>query len=171
MNKLLDLLTEGDLRSEGKAEQVAGDILSNPSLIEMIMPGLSSSNKVVRGRVCMTMEIISRTAPELIFQNLSQLVDLASKDTVPQVRWHLAEIFGNVRLPEYLIDPVTDIMLDYLDDKSKIVKFCSVQTLGVLGKRTIRKPEIINRIKSQKDKSKSLGKIVSKVLTDLGENV
>jgi hypothetical protein len=113
------------------------------------------------------MEIISRDHPELLLEFLPQVVELAATDTVPQVRWHIAEIFGNVQVPDNKVDQIVRILLQYLDDKSKIVKYCSVQTLGILGSRSSLKDEIIIKIGEQKEVSKSLAKIVTQVLEDL----
>ena len=142
MRKILEKLDDGDLRSEGKAEEVAQEIISDPLLLDEMKEGLKSDNKVIRGRVCMTLEILSRTHPDLLADILSPLIELGITDTVPQVRWHIAEIFGNVQIPDDRIDQVVRILLDYLEDKSKIVKYCSVQTLGILGNRSSLKEEI-----------------------------
>jgi hypothetical protein len=170
MNEILEKLSAGDLRSEGRSPEVAQEIIANGELLNDLIQGLNSEHKVIRGRVCMTMEIISRSHPELLKDMLPQIVDLAARDTVPQVRWHIAEILGNVELPDNDIDDVVRILLEYLEDKSKIVKYCSVQTLGLLGRRSSLKEEIKTKISAQRDVSKSLAKIVAQVLEDLDTN-
>ena len=167
MNKTLERLSDGDLRSEGRAEEVAQEIITDPELLNQVVQGLTSENKVIRGRVCMTMEVISRQHPELLAGVIPQLVELAAVDSVPQVRWHLAEIFGNVDITQEDVDKIVRILLAYLEDKSKIVKYCAVQTLGVLGGRSALKNEIRTRIEPQKEASKSLSKIVTQVLEEL----
>ena len=154
-------------RGEAGVEEVAQEIISEPRLLNELIEGLKSDNKVIRGRVCMTLEIVSRGHPDLLTDILPQLIELSSVDTVPQVRWHIAEIFGNVQIPDDRIDQVVRILLDYLEDKSKIVKYCSVQTLGILGSRSSLKEEIKIKINEQKDASKSLSKIVGQVLESL----
>ena len=166
MRKILEKLADGDLRSEGKAEEVAQEVISEPRLLNELIEGLKSDNKVIRGRVCMTLEIVSRKHPELLTGVLSQLIDLSAVDTVPQVRWHIAEIFGNIQIPDDKLDQIVRILLDYLEDKSKIVKYCSVQTLGILGSRSSLKDEIKIKVSEQKDVSKSLSKIVTQVFDD-----
>ena len=58
--------------------------------------------------------------------------------------------------------------MSYLGDKSKIVKYCSVQTLGVLGKERSSKEEIAKSVRALSGDSKSLAKAVAKALHDLG---
>lgn len=165
--KILERLSDGDLRSEGRAEEVAQEIIANPHLLNELTQGLRSENKVIRGRVCMTMEIISRQHPELLADVLPQVIELAAIDTVPQVRWHIAEILGNVEISDDDIEKIVRILLEYLEDKSKIVKYCSVQTLGILGGKSSLKGEIVAKIGEQKNVSKSLSKIVTQALEEL----
>jgi hypothetical protein len=168
MNEILEKLSDGDLRSEGKSEEVAQEIVSNPSLLNDLAQGLGSENKVIRGRVCMTMEIISRQHPELLNDFVPQLIELALIDSVAQVRWHIAEIFGNVHIGDEDIEQIIQILLEYLKDKSKIVKYCSTKTLGILGGRSVLRNEIADNIRGLKDVSKSMNKIVVKTLQTLG---
>lgn len=168
MNEILKKLSTGDLRSEGESEEVALEIVNNPSLLIDLAQGMQSENKVIRARVCMTMEIISRQHPELLNEVVSQLIELAARDTVAQVRWHIAEIFGNVHIRDEDIEQIIQILFEYLKDKSKIVKYCSVQTLGILGGRSVLGDEIVARIQDLKGVSKSMHKIVTKTLQNLG---
>lgn len=168
MNKVLRKLSDGDLRSEGRSEEVAGEVIDNSHLLNDLAEGLHSDDKVIRGRTCMTMEVISREHPDILAEVLRQLIELASKDTVAQVRWHIAEIFGNVSLSDRDANQIIPILLGYLEDKIKIVKFCAVQTLGVLGKGNPSKEEIVRRIGPLRDESKGLSKAVTKALENLG---
>jgi len=167
MNEILEKLSDGDLRSEGKSAEVAPEIISNPALLNDLVLGLGSKNKVIRGRSCMTMEIISRQHPELLNDVVPQLIELALIDSVTQVRWHIAEIFGNVHIRDEDIERIIQILLEYLKDKSKIVKYCSVQTLGILGGRSVFRDEIVDNIQGLKGVSKSTNKIIDKTLHTL----
>lgn len=167
MNELLEKLSDGDLRSEGKSEEIALEIVNTPSLLSDLAQGMCSDNKVIRARVCMTMEIISRQHSELLNDVVPQLIELASIETVAQARWHLAEIFSNVNIHDDEVEQIVQILLEYLKDKSKIVKYCSVQTLGILGSRSAFRDEILDNIRNLKDASKSMKKIVAKTLQDL----
>lgn len=167
MNKILDNLSGGDLRSEGRAEEVAMEIVNKPGLLVDLTEGLLSDDKVVRARTCMTMEVISRDHPDLLIGTIPQLIELASNDTVAQVRWHIAEVLGNVPLSGHERERIIPILFDYLGDRSKIVKYCAVLALGVLGKGSSKKDKIVDTISLLKDESMSMAKAVRKALDDL----
>ena len=50
MNPILKKLTGGDLRSEGKADEVAKQIIDNPALIPDLLSGLDSDDNLLRSR-------------------------------------------------------------------------------------------------------------------------
>jgi len=166
MNQILNKLSGGDLRSEGKAQEVALEIIDDPSLLAALTEGLHSDDKVIRARTCMTMEVVSREHPGLLTGTIPRLIELASIDPVSQVKWHIAEIFGNVPISADDTERIIPILYDYLGDKSKIVKYCAVQALGVLGKSS-RRQEIAGRISVLADESKSLAKAVRKAVENL----
>ena len=168
MNKILAKLSGGDLRSEGRAEEVAGEIIDDHNLLVDLAKGLHSDDKLIRARTCMAVEVISRDHPGLLRGLVPQLVELASSEPVPQARWHLAEVFGNVALSDEDTERVIPVLLEYLGDRSKIVKYCAVQTLGVLSARSSRRDEIVERIGALAGDSKSLAKAVSKAMQNLG---
>ena len=168
MNSVLRKLAGGDLRSEGRAEEVAAEIVENPQLLPDLVEGLGSDDKLMRARTCMTMEVISRHDPELLSSVVPQLTDLATTDTVPQVRWHLAEILTRVPLASDQAEGLIPILLGYLDDRSKIVKYCAVRALGSLGGSSPARLEIAEAISGLGSENRSLAKAVAKAQKDLG---
>ena len=168
MNKVLEKLSGGDLRSEGRADEVAQEIINDRDLLADLVEGLHSDDKVIRGRTCMTLEVISRDHPDLLVDVVPQLIELASSSAVSQIRWHVAEVFGNVSISDDDAERIIPILLTYLSGKSKIVKYCAVQTLGVLGKASSLREEIVARITVLENESKSLDKAVTKALQNLG---
>jgi len=169
MNEILRQLSGGDLRSEGQAEAVAAQIINRPQLLSDLAAGLDSESKLIRARTCMAMEVVSRQRPDLLADVLEQLIGLSAADTVPQVRWHVAQIFGNMALTAKDAERIIPTLLGYLGDKSKIVKYCAVQTLGGLGRTSPSKAQIIDRISALRDESKSMARAVSQALQELGE--
>jgi HEAT repeat protein len=65
MNDLLELLDGGDLRSDGHADEVAGDVIQDPELFPLLFDGLDEENDVVRGRTAHSLEKVSKDRPEL----------------------------------------------------------------------------------------------------------
>ena len=158
MNDILNELSGGDLRSEGNSEKVANMIAKNNELMKYLKIGLKNEDKLIRGRVCMTLEIISRTHPDLINELIEDLIDLTTIDKTPQLRWHIAEIIPNIDLSLNEKKAFLPIMFDYLDDKSKIVKYCAIQAVGHLENNN--KNKIIKKINQYKNISKSIDKII-----------
>ena len=165
---ILNELTGGDLRSDGKADEVAEKVLRNPLLLKELIEGLHSSDDVIKMRTAHALEYISRKNPELLEPVKPTLVNSAS-DTLPEVRWHLAQIFGNVPLSQKERDAVVSILFDYLDGESILVKAWSIESLGALAEKDgdIR-DRIIQRIEPfQNDKSPAVRKRALKVVRNL----
>jgi hypothetical protein len=60
MNTLLQKLSGGDLRSNGRAEEVAERVTRNPRLLEQLLEGLSEPDDVIRARTAHALERVSR---------------------------------------------------------------------------------------------------------------
>ena len=61
MNALLRKLSGGDLRSDGRANEVAEEVIRTPELLEQLLEGLDEPDDLVRARTVHVMERISRT--------------------------------------------------------------------------------------------------------------
>ncbi len=168
IQSILEKLGGGDLRSEGQAPVVAEQVRADPTLLDSLVAGLDHGDKLIRGRTCMALEVISRDEPGLLVPVLPCLIELASKDRVAQVRWHIAEVLCNVPVSPTHRDRAIPVLLEFLDDKSKIVRYCAVQALGVLGRESPRLAEIARRIDGVKDDSKGLAKAVHRAHVALG---
>jgi HEAT repeat protein len=169
INRTLEKLSGGDLRSEGRAAEIAPAIVvEEPDLLGELAQGLQSDDKLIRARTCMAIEVISRERPALLAPVVPQLIELAATETVPQARWHLAETFGRVSLSEADVERVVTHLLRYLSDKSKIVRYTAVDTLGLLGSGSARRAEITETIGRMMGVTKSLDKAVARALDVLG---
>jgi HEAT repeat protein len=169
MNDVLGMLGGGDLRSEGRAAEVAELVIADPDRLVELAEGLARDDRLVRARTCMAIEVISRTHPELLKPVVTKMIGTAERETVAQARWHLAETFCNVPLDRRQVERVVPVLLEYLEDRSKIVRYCAVQALGVLGSRSARKSEIVAAIRPRADEGKSMAKRVARALELLGD--
>ncbi|MHC4818142.1 MAG: HEAT repeat domain-containing protein [Planctomycetota bacterium] len=167
MNKTLQMLTGGDLRSEGRADEVAALVIGDPGILPALVEGLSLDDKLIRARTCMSMEVMSRSHPELLEPLVPELIRTAEQETVAQARWHLAETFCNVALDRKQAERAVSILLEYLGDKSRIVTYCAVQALGVLGKQSAKRSEIVAAVRRHLGDSKSMAKAVARALEEL----
>ena len=167
MNDVLQMLTDGDLRSEGRAAEVAAQAIDDPQVLQALAEGLAIDDKLIRARTCMSMEVMSRSHPELLAPLVPELIRTAEQETVAQARWHLAEIFCCASLNRKQAEQAVSILLEYLEDKSRIVTHCAVQALGVLGKQSPRRSEIAAEIQRHADDSKSMAKAVAHAVAEL----
>lgn len=168
MNTLLRELSGGNLRSDGKANEVAERVMKTPQLLPKLIEGLSDPDEVIRGRTALALEKISQIHPELLEGCIPQFVERALTDDVPTVKWHLAIIFGNVPL-ERETDAVVSTLFHLLKDESAFVKSWSIVSLTILGREYKRKrKEIRKEITLLKhDGSITVRKEVQKALTVL----
>jgi len=143
MNGLLERLKGGDLRSDGSADEVADMVLRNPALLGELAEGFDAYDGVVRAQTAHALEKISRTHSEMLAHLKSRLVNLALEDDIPMVRWHLAMIFGNLRLREKENNTITETLFTLLGDESDFVKCWAVTSLAIIGKRVEKKRNAI----------------------------
>lgn len=165
---ILNELTGGDLRSDGKANEVAEKVLKNPRLLKELIKGLHSSDSIIKMRTAHALEYISRKNPALLEPVKATLLESAY-DNLPEVRWHLAQIFGNISLSQNEKDVVVSILIDYLDGKSILVKAWAIATLGILAAKDESLRDKITHIIElfQNDKSPAVKKRAQKALHDL----
>nr|MDO8099196.1 hypothetical protein [Candidatus Njordarchaeota archaeon] len=152
MNELLERLTGGNLASEGRTNEVAEDVIRDPSLLPKLVEWLSESDDLIRARTAHAFERISRTSPDLLHPLASQFIKLALTEKVPMVKWHLAITFGNAKFPEKESDIVLVAFFHLLEDESVFVKSWAMVSLVFWGRRIrSKRREIAARIKAFQD--------------------
>lgn len=166
MNEILGLLSGGDLRSDGRANEAADQVIENPTLILDLVAGLGEPDDVVRARAAHALERVSRSHPEMMRPYLGQLIEMAEKDAVPMVRWHLAMIFGNLAVFKEEAGSLTTALYHLLEDGSVFVQSWAIVSLCILGRRDRgRGEEILRRIKAhQNDRSTAIRSKVIKAI-------
>jgi HEAT repeat protein len=174
MNTLLQKLSGGNLRSDGRANEVAEDVDRNPRLLEQLLEGLSEPDDLIRARTAHALERISRTNQGLFRGLMPQLIILSVNDRIPMVRWHLAMIFGNTASTVEDNKPVISVLLRLLNDESVIVRSWAISSLCIIGRRDKRRRRrIIDAIGTiQHDKSVAIRARTAEALKVLrNENV
>jgi HEAT repeat protein len=147
MNELLALLAGGDLRSDGRGDEVADVVTQNPALYPLLLEGLDEEDDVLRGRAAHALERVSRSRPELLLPDLPRLISLSLVDEVPMVRWHLAMIFGNLSLFPRETDRLVEALYALLGDESVFVRSWAIASLCLIGRDyPARRGEIIDSI-------------------------
>ena len=119
MNDLLRMLSGGDLRSDGQADQVAEIVLENPGLFDDLIEGISVEDDLIRGRASHSLEKVARILPEPFLPYIDQLVDTARHETLAMARWHYAMIFANLAVFPPEVERFVPVLRDMLEDDHK----------------------------------------------------
>jgi HEAT repeat protein len=143
MNPILEWLSGGDLRSDGMADEVAELVLKNPAMFNEIIEGLEAKDDVIRARTADALEKIARIRPDLLIEHLPKLLRVAESDAVPMVKMHLAMIMGHLAIFEQHTDPLTECLLNLLEDESVFTRSWAVVSLCILARKY---PQLQSRI-------------------------
>ncbi|HVP20423.1 MAG TPA: hypothetical protein VMS73_01030 [Anaerolineaceae bacterium] len=135
MNELIIMLSGGSLISDGRANEAADRVLANPKLFDQLVEGLSESDAVIRARTAHALERISRTHPEMLKELFPKFIEMATRDPVPMVRWHIAMIFGNLPLSIETVEEIIPVLFRMLEDPSVFVKSWAMVSLTILGRQ------------------------------------
>jgi hypothetical protein len=134
MNKIRKWLAEGDLTSDGRANDVVQIINKNPEKIDDLLACLEDQDKVIRGHAADAIEKVGREKPEIYLPYMHILLERAIQDDLPMVQWHLAMLFGHLAIYEALIDPIISVLLDLLTSVSAMTVTWSMASLCIIAK-------------------------------------
>jgi len=130
MNQIIEKLQGGDLRSKGKSDEVVKEVFDNPRLFGLVVDGMIFDDPVVRMRAADALEKITRRRPDYMAPHKSRLINVVSQIDQKEVRWHMAVILPRLQLTEQEREKVFQILISYLEDKSKIVRTFAMQGLS-----------------------------------------
>ena len=130
MKGVLRKLEGGDRRSIGRVSEVVVEVLDNPTLFDVLFEGMLSDDPVLRMRCADAIEKITAKRPELLQPYKEKLIQVVARINQQEVRWHVAQMFSRLELGRDERRVVVEILLNYLGDKSRIVKTFSIQALA-----------------------------------------
>ncbi len=133
-NPILDKLKGGSLISDGRADEVADDVLRHPDRFQLLMEGLSAPEDVIRGRSAHALEKVACIHPNWFSPHFEQIVQQAVDDPLPMARWHLVMLLTDMANVSNL-DQIIDVMLTCLEDDSAFVLSWAISGLCILGRR------------------------------------
>ena len=131
---ILPLLSGGDRRSIGRADEVADIVSQNLKLFPELMTGLWAEDPVVRMRAADAAEKVSRKNPELLKPYKAELLGLMRDADQQELRWHLAAMVPRLSLTAKERYRAATSLEGYLEDRSSIVKTFALQGLADLAK-------------------------------------
>ncbi len=168
---IIEKLSGGDLRSDGRADEVAESVIGDPGTVPSLDSALGHPDDVIRARAAHAMEKVSRVNRDAVKDILSRLIDLGASDAVPMVRWHVAMILGNLRYEERELGIALEALFNLLEDGSTFVRNWAVVSLCVLGRDHQEcAEEILEKIGGLRgDEAASVRSRVNKAIQILGE--
>jgi len=130
MNKLTDKLKGSDLRSIGKANEIALSIITQNDFDELFEGFYDSDRKVVM-RTADTIEKVTLHNADFLQKHKNELIDLLNSSENIELKWHLALLLPRLNLKENEIGMVWHTLTKWATDKkeSKIVRVNSIQGL------------------------------------------
>jgi len=130
MRDWLQSLSGGDRRSIGQSNRVVGAVLANRRKFSALIDGLKADDYLIVMRCADAAEQVSRVHPEWLQRYGSILLDLASKVTHQELRWHLAQMLPRLTLSASERRRAIALMEEYLVDKSRIMQAFALQALA-----------------------------------------
>ena len=130
MNRIEKLLSVGDLRTTGKSGEVVKLVLSNPMLFEDVVNAILTDDPGIRMRAFDAAEKITQRHSEWLHPYKKLFLEKISKINQQEVRWHTAQMLPRIKLTKTERKRVFDLLLTYLEDKSRIVKTSTMQALA-----------------------------------------
>jgi vesicle coat complex subunit len=143
MSDIARWLMDGDLRSDGMANEVAERVLQDIRLLPSLMDGLASADAPTRGHAADALEKIARERPKEIAPYLGFLLKALGRDQVAMVRWHVAMILGYFSSDRTLVRRVAPALLRATRDRSVFCQSWAVTSLCLIARQH---PEWIGRI-------------------------
>ena len=143
MVDVLSKLAGGDRRSIGQADEVVADVLADLSLFGVVWQGMLGDDPVVRMRAADVCEKISASVPECLAPFKVDLLGRVAAVDQQEVRWHVAQMLPRLDLDQVERARAVEILVGYLEDRSKIVKTFSMQALADLA---LADPSLIPRV-------------------------
>ena len=147
MHPILHKLQGRDRRSIGRSNEVVAEVAANPKLFVALFSGLKSDDPVLRARTADAVEKITARRPEYLRRYKTQLIGPIASVIQKELRWHVAQMLPRVQWNESERKRVLEILLNYLNDTSSIVRTFAMQALADMAhKNPELKPRVLARL-------------------------
>jgi hypothetical protein len=132
---ILRKLEGGNRRSIGRSNEVVADVIADPVLFDAVFSGLLSGEPLLRMRAADAVEKITARHPELLQPYRQVLIGEVARLDQKEVRWHVAQMLSRVEWNTMERRQAIAILMEYLNDRSSIVKTFAMQALTDLARR------------------------------------
>lgn len=161
------LAVGGKTNSLGRAGEVLEMVLSDQSRLVELYECLFDEDAWVRMRAVDTLEKVCRQHPEWLAAYIDKLIAHFSPSTQPSIQWHLAQIYGQVKLSDAQKQQAID-WLEELLGKKEVDWIVAANAMDTLVQFTNEGDFPVSRMLSlltvqQQHKSKAVVKRASKL--------
>jgi len=129
---LLSMLEGGHLRSTGRSEEAAAEVLANPLLFKHLIRGMYSADPILRMRTADAAEKVTRHNPILLAPHKKKILTTIARIDQQEVRWHTAQMISRIEWNSNERRALLTILEEYLRDRSSIVRTSAMQALADL---------------------------------------
>lgn len=144
---LSTMLSGGDRRSIGRANEVVALVLSQPALFVQLIDGMQSEDAVVRARSADAAEKVSAVHPAWLLPHRKLLMQTLSRSPQPEMRWHVAPMLARLPLKPSELARLVRLLTDWLNDGSHIVRVMAIQALADLaGRHADLRPQVLRHL-------------------------
>ena len=130
--QLLKMLEGGTLRSIGRSEEVAAEVLANPLLFKYLIRGMQSPDPILRMRSADAAEKITKHNPILLAPHKKKILASIARINQQEVRWHSAQMMSRIEWNAKERGVLIALLEEYLRDRSSIVRISAMQALADL---------------------------------------
>ena len=134
---LLEKLQGGDRRSIGRVDEVVAEVLDRPVLFDALFYGMLSDDLLIRMRAADAVEKITARHPAYLVPYREPLLQRVARVDQQEVRWHVAQMLPRLEWDDAGRAICVEILIGYLDDRSKIVKTFAMQALADFAERDV----------------------------------
>ncbi|HEY59576.1 MAG TPA: hypothetical protein G4N92_02650 [Anaerolineae bacterium] len=129
METIIEILSGGELRSIGRANEVAEMVATHPERFAELFVAISNQDPRVRMRAADAAEKVTDSQPQLLAPFKIKLLNEVATINQQEVRWHVAQMLPRLPFTNQEAQSAFSILSGYLDDKSAIVRTFSLQAL------------------------------------------
>lgn len=134
MNRLLDLLRGGDLRSIGRVAEVVASVGDDPTAFDALFAAMFNDEPLVQMRAADAVEKISQQHPHLLQPHKARLLAPLPPGLRQEVRWHLPLLLCRLALNDEEWERAWQQIVHLLrtEQESRIVVVNAIQGLAHL---------------------------------------
>ena len=145
---IYSMLAMGNRLSVGRAREVAALLLAQPKRTNQVIECLWDKDPGVANRAADALERASDKHPELLAPWNESLLGLMAEARENKLRWNLALIVPRLELTMAETERAAGLLRSWLDDRSSIVKTCTMQGLaGLTRQNPSLLPEVLDLLR------------------------